>query len=68
VLFTAFVGTVLSGVIFLQTALLVVGSLPMAFPVLFTSIVIPAALINTVGTFICYKLVFSAKNIITHKA
>lgn len=68
VLFTAFVGTVLSGVIFLQTALFVVGSLPMAFPVLFTSVVIPAALVNTVATFICYKVVFSTRNMITHKA
>ncbi|HQA60448.1 MAG: tryptophan transporter [Tepidanaerobacteraceae bacterium] len=68
VLFTAFVGTVISGVVFLQTALFVVGSLPMAFSVLFTSIVIPAALINTAVTFICYKVVFSTKSMITHKA
>jgi len=68
VLFTAFVGTVLSGVVFLQTALFVVGSLPLAFPVLFTTIVIPTALINTVATFLCYKVVFSAKDMITHKA
>jgi hypothetical protein len=68
VLVTAFVGTLISGVVFLQTALLVVGSLPVAFPVLFTTVVIPAALVNTVATFVCYKVVFSTKYIVTHKA
>ncbi|HHY71211.1 MAG TPA: tryptophan transporter [Thermoanaerobacterales bacterium] len=65
VLITAFVGTVISGVVFLQTALLVVGNLPVAFPVLFTTVVIPAALINTIATFICYKVVFSTRNMVT---
>ena len=41
VIITAFVGTVISGVVFLQTALLIVGNLPVAFPVLFTTVVIP---------------------------
>jgi len=68
VLFTSFVGTIISGVIFLQTALFVVGSLPMAFSVLFTTIVLPTAVINTIATFVCYKVVFSTRNIITHKA
>jgi len=68
VLFTAFVGTIISGVVFLQTALFVVGNLPTAFSVLFTSIVLPAAVINTIATFVCYKVVFSTRNMITHKA
>jgi len=68
VLITAFVGTVISGVVFLETALLVVGSLPMAFPVLFTTIVIPTAVINTIATFVCYKVVSSTKDMISHKA
>ncbi len=68
VLITSFVGTIFSGVVFLQTALFVVGSLPVAFPVLFATVVIPTALINIVATFVCYKVVFSAKDMITHKA
>lgn len=68
VLVTAFIGTVISGVVFLQTALLIVGNLPVAFPVLFTTVVIPAAIVNTIATFICYKVVFSTKNMVAHKA
>ena len=65
VIITAFVGTVVSGVVFLQTALLIVGNLPVAFPVLFTTVVIPAALVNTIATFLCYKIVISTKNMVT---
>ena len=65
VIITAFVGTVISGVVFLQTALLIVGNLPVAFPVLFTTVVIPAALVNTIATFLCYKIVISTKNMVT---
>ncbi len=59
---TAAVGTIISGTVFLGTALLVIGSLPVAFPVLFTTIVLPAAAINTFTTYICYNVVFSARN------
>lgn len=68
VLITAFVGTVISGVVFLQTALFIVGSLPAAFSILFTTVVIPAALVNTVATFICYKVVSSTKYMVSNKA
>ena len=61
---TAFIGTIISGSVFLGTALLVVGELPMAFPVLFTTVVIPAAIINTIVTFVCYKIVFSARKVV----
>lgn len=67
VIATAFIGTVISGVVFLQTALFIVGSLPVAFPVLFTTVVIPAALVNTVATFVCYKVVHSTKYMVTHR-
>ena len=59
---TAAVGTIISGTVFLGTALLVIGSLPVAFPVLFITIVLPAAAINTFTTYICYNVVFSARN------
>lgn len=58
-----FIGTVESGTVFLAIALLVVGSLPVAFPVLFVTIVIPAAVINTFVTYICYNVVFSARRV-----
>jgi len=61
---TAFIGTVVSGCVFLGVALLVVGELPVAFTALFTTTVIPAAIINTIVTFLCYKVVFSARNAI----
>ena len=38
---TAFIGTIVSGTVFLGTALLIVGELPVAFPVLFTTVVLP---------------------------
>ena len=52
-----FIGTVVSGTIFLLAAMLVTGALPTAFPVLFTTIVIPTAVINTVATSVLYGLV-----------
>jgi hypothetical protein len=58
-----FLGTVESGTVFLTIALLVVGSLPVAFPVLFVTVVLPAAVINTFVTYICYNVVFSARRV-----
>jgi ABC-type multidrug transport system fused ATPase/permease subunit len=49
ILISAF-GTVVSGSVFLLTALLTVG-LPASFNILFVSVVIPATLINTVAAF-----------------
>jgi hypothetical protein len=51
-----FIGTVVSGIIFLTSAL-VLFSLPAGFLILFISVVIPAAIINTVLMSILYPLV-----------
>ena len=45
------VGTLVSGTVFLVSALLLVG-LPTPFSVLFTTIVIPATIVNTIAGFI----------------
>ena len=45
------VGTVISGTVFLISALLLVG-LPAPFSVLFTTVVIPAIVVNTIAGFI----------------
>ncbi|WP_422446574.1 tryptophan transporter [Thermoanaerobacterium sp. DL9XJH110] len=58
-----FLGTVESGTVFLTIALLVVGSLPVAFPVLFMTVVIPTAIINTFVTYVCYNIVFAARKV-----
>ncbi|HHY46923.1 MAG TPA: tryptophan transporter [Firmicutes bacterium] len=50
------VGTILSGAVFLGSAALIVG-LPGPFKVLFTSVVLPAALVNTIALVILYPLV-----------
>ncbi|NLU10787.1 MAG: tryptophan transporter [Tepidanaerobacter acetatoxydans] len=68
VIITAIVGTIISGTVFLETALLIVGSLPVAFPVLFTTVVIPAAAVNTIATFVCYKVVASMQKSVLHRA
>lgn len=60
----AIVGTIISGTVFLGTALLVVGSLPLAFPVLFTTIVLPATVVNTIATCVIHKVVFTTRNAI----
>ena len=45
------VGTLISGTVFLVSALLLVG-LPTSFSVLFTTVVIPAIVVNTIAGFI----------------
>ena len=45
------VGTLISGTVFLVSALLLVG-LPASFSVLFTTVVIPATIVNTIAVFI----------------
>ena len=45
------VGTLVSGTVFLVSALLLTG-LPTAFSVLFTTVVIPATIVNTIAGFI----------------
>lgn len=59
----AFIGTLVSGSVFLFTALKVVGSLPAPFSILFATVVLPAAVINTGATYICYNIVFSTKKV-----
>lgn len=56
----ACLGTLISGTVFLATALVVVGSLPVAFPVLFVTVILPATLVNAVTTYVVYNMVFSA--------
>lgn len=58
------VGTLISGAIFLGTAALVAG-LPGPFTVLFTTVVIPAAVVNTItGTIIYVAYYYSKKQLI----
>ncbi len=51
----AFVGTIVSGIAFLGSALLIVG-LPAPFTALFIAVVLPAAIANIVVTFAFYKI------------
>ena len=59
----AFIGTLFSGTVFLTTALLLSG-IPAPFMVLFTSVVIPAAIINTVGIVVLYPLVNFSRSVV----
>ncbi len=52
----SFLGTLISGTVFLGTALLIVG-LPAPFKVLFFSIVLPTSITNTFVTLLVYKAV-----------
>lgn len=54
--FVGVIGTVISGTIFLGTALVMVG-LPGPFAALFTTVVLPAAALNTVALVIIYPIV-----------
>ncbi|GAB4073914.1 tryptophan transporter TrpP [Barrientosiimonas marina] len=51
------VGTMISGSIFLTAALYIVGLMDGAFPILFVSIVLPAAVLNTAFMMIVYPIV-----------
>lgn len=64
VVLASIIGTIVSGVVFLAVALLIVGSLPMAFATLVMTVVLPATIINAVATYICYNVVYSAKKAI----
>jgi len=57
------VGTILSGTVFLLTALLLVG-LPAAFSVLFTTVVLPAAVLNTIAVLVLYPVIKFSKNVV----
>ncbi|ADL06859.1 tryptophan transporter [Thermosediminibacter oceani] len=61
---TGLVGTILSGTVFLLAAMMVMGALPAAFPVLFTAVVLPTAAINSVVTGILYGLVTATGKVV----
>ncbi|SKA02727.1 tryptophan transporter [Selenihalanaerobacter shriftii] len=56
----AMVGTIISGTLFLGSALLIVG-LPGPFKALFLSIVLPTAVMNTIFLYILYPIVSNVK-------
>ncbi|NLT94440.1 MAG: tryptophan transporter [Clostridia bacterium] len=56
-------GTIVSGTVFLSSALLLTG-LPAPFGVLFVTVVLPAAVVNTVGVAVLYPIVAFSKSII----
>jgi hypothetical protein len=58
---TGFIGTIVSGSVFLSSALLILGKLPAPFMFLFMTVVIPTALANTAVTPILYSLVTFSK-------
>jgi len=60
----ALIGTMESGIVFLGIASLLVGGLPLAFSVLVATVVIPAALINTVVTYAAYNVATQAQKAI----
>lgn len=64
VVLTTIIGTIVSGVVFLAVALLIVGNLPIAFPTLVLTVVLPATIINAIATYLCYNVVYSAKKAI----
>ncbi len=49
-------GTFISGSVFLLSALVISG-LPVAFPILFVSVVLPTTVVNAIGTVFVYSLV-----------
>ncbi|WP_227765556.1 tryptophan transporter [Zhaonella formicivorans] len=56
-------GTLVSGAAFLGSALAIVG-LPAPFMALFTTVVLPAAVLNTIAVIILYPVVLFSKNTI----
>lgn len=59
-------GTLVSGAIFLGSALLLVG-LPGPFKILFTSVVLPATLVNTIAVVVLYPLVLMSERVVSGK-
>lgn len=55
------VGTIVSGLIFLGSALVISG-LPVPFGILFTTVVLPATAINTVAVALLYPIVVFSKS------
>lgn len=59
-------GTIVSGAVFLGSALLIVG-LPGPFKVLFTTVVLPATLVNTIAVVVLYPLVLMSERAVSGK-
>lgn len=59
-----FVGTIVSGVIFLGSALYLVG-LPAPFTILFLTVVLPAALASSVAVMVLYPMVALSSQLVT---
>lgn len=57
------VGTVFSGTAFLLIALALTG-IPAPFSVLFATVVLPAAVVNTIGILVLYPIVIFSKQVI----
>lgn len=63
----SFIGTIVSGSVFLYSALLIVG-LPAPFKALFLGIVLPTSISNVVITLVIYNVVAYSLKIINRKA
>jgi len=59
IIFVSGIGTIISGTVFLASALVTVG-LPTGFHILFLSVVLPASLINTIAAAILYNTLIVA--------
>lgn len=57
------VATIFSGTVFLLSALLLVG-LPAAFNLLFTTVVLPATVMNTIAVLVLYPVINFSKNVV----
>lgn len=57
------IATIFSGTVFMLTALVLVG-LPAAFHVLFTTVVLPAAVMNTISVLVLYPVIKFSKNVV----
>lgn len=57
------IATIFSGTVFMLTALVLVG-LPAAFSVLFTTVVLPAAVLNTISVLVLYPVIKFSKNLV----
>ncbi|PRR79186.1 putative tryptophan transport protein [Clostridium liquoris] len=59
IILVSFIGTFISGLVFLYSALIIVG-LPVSFMTLLVAVVLPATLLNSVVSFFLFRLVNNA--------
>jgi hypothetical protein len=57
------VATIFSGTVFMLSALALVG-LPAAFSLLFTTVVLPGTILNTISTLVLYPVINYSKNLV----